>query len=772
MNKVESIFILFFVYLLSCPKIQAQAPKQNSCPIEASVSSGIYYRPYSLILSSPCEDCNLYYTLDGKEPTKLSKLFKNPIVIEKTTILLVACFNKEGKKTSPTKSYSYIFEESTKLPIVSVIIDPHHLFNPATGLFIGSKPPGSGPPPQKANYKSNRRVLAYIDFFEIDKSLAFSIPSEFKLFGGFSRMFVQKSISLRPNEKLGHKRYHHAIFPAKKYIDYKDIVLRNGGSDFGSSHFRDGLITSLGADMGLITQAYRPCIVYINGEFWGIYNLRERISKTFIARYGNVNKDSIDFMEHRAYVNEGSSKHYDNMKAYIRANDLSKDIHFEHIEKQMNVLNFLDYQSMQIFCDNKDAGGNIKFFRGQKPSDKWQWILYDTDYGFAHAGSPSSINSVAFHLESDGPRWPNPPWSTFLFRNLMKNEKAKVLFLSRFLDNMNTVLSPEYIERRVDSIVQILQEDMPRHTTRWNLAEDRWEREISKIKNFVKDRPLYIRKYLLEQFPTYGNTIDFSIKNMQAAPYSMNEHLLCSDTIFSGVYFSKLDLKLKALGRKNQQFSHWKIGDKIFKEAEITLKLEDFEKGSSVEIFVFFEPFPEVFKQDLIIKNIQSHSPFPKNIIELYNNSNDSIFAGAWRIKNTFGESFTLPNITIPPKTSWYLCNDLAWYKLENPTGENITFCPIPIQDNIYLQMPNGENAQIYNPPSAKKIQNDSPQIKIKEIRKTEGDLLQEKAQLQENEIGERENYKLDNGLKIILAFFTILAVLFFIINFYFKKNL
>ena len=775
MHKVEFSLMLLFVYILLCPQVLAQQQEPSNCNIEASIPSGIYYKPYSLILISACENCNIRYTLDGKEPNAQSNLFKNPIVVEKNTIINAACYNAAGKKISNSKTFSYIFDEQSNLPIVSLVLDPHHLFNPATGLFIGHKPPGSGTPPKKANYKSNRRVLAYIDFFEVDKSHQLWVPSEFKLFGGYSRMFAQKSIALRPNEKLGFKRYHYPFFTHRPYLEYKDIVLRNSGSDWGAAHFRDALVTSLGHDIGLITQAYRPTIVYINGKFWGIYNLRERISKTFIARYGQVHKDSIDFMEHRAYVNEGSSKHYDKMKDYMRNRDMSKEEHFDYIATQMEVLQFLDYQSIQIFIDNKDAGGNIKYFRGQKNTDKWNWILYDTDYAFGHAGALSHFNSLAFHIEANGPRWPNPPWSTFIFRNLLKSEKGKRLFVSRFLDRMNTTLAPSYIEERIDSIVALIKADMPRHIERWNLSLERWEREILKIKTFVKDRPIYMRKYLLEVFPQYGKNVYLQIINKAAAPYQINNHLLNTDTLFGGIYFSNLDLHLEAIGRKGQNFLHWKIGDSIISNETLVLKIQDFTTKDSIKIEAIFAELPSSIKNSIVLKNFKFESDIRYNALEIYNISNDSIFIGGWQLKNNYGESFALPQIYLSPKSSWYFSNDLDRYKLAYEHAQNVSFCNIPIQDNLFLQTPNGEKAPLYNvglmPSESAK---DTQQVIIKDIRKSELDSMQpstEKASNNNVLFSLHENENIDLGLKAILVIFSILAGLFLGITFYLKKK-
>ena len=110
------------------------------------------------------------------------------------------------------------------------------------------------------------------------------------------------------------------------------------------------------------------------------------------------------------------------MLKYIKKNDLAQQEHYDYIKTQMDVNNFMTYQITQIYCDNQDGGGNIKFWRPQMPNGRWRWILYDTDWGFGlHDSKAYKNNSLAFHTEPDGPKWPNPPWSTFILRKLLEN---------------------------------------------------------------------------------------------------------------------------------------------------------------------------------------------------------------------------------------------------------------------------------------------------------------------------------------------------------------
>ena len=196
-------------------------------------------------------------------------------------------------------------------------------------------------------------------------------------------------------------------------------------------------MTSLVEDWDLEIQDSRPSHVYINGKYWGIYNIREKVNRFFLQEHTDVDIDSLDLMEHRMSLKRGNAIHYQKMLKFMRENDLSDPANYAYLNSLMEVNNFMDYKIAQIFFDNQDAGGNIKFWRPQTPSGKWRWILYDTDWGFGlHNDKAYKNNSLAFHTKEGGPAWPNPEWSTFILRKLFKNVK-RIYILMNYLEAIN-----------------------------------------------------------------------------------------------------------------------------------------------------------------------------------------------------------------------------------------------------------------------------------------------------------------------------------------------
>jgi hypothetical protein len=501
-HKLYLIFIIFFSLASSSTWAQVK--------LSFSKKAGFYTTAIEVELKANNPNSVIKYTINGASPLKSGRVYRRPIQLDSTTVLkaVVATTGLEEKPRIYAQTY-LIEEDSCTLPVLSLGINPSFLFDPVKGLF--KRGPRASPrfPHKGANYYSRGEFPCTIELFETNKKRVFEGGAGFKIFGGMSRIFPQKSFALYARKsKYGNKYLKHQIFENKKQKKYKRVVMRNSGSDYGNAHFKDAFITSLGKELGLEVQAYRPAIVFINGAYWGIYNFREKLNKHYLAENFGYSKDSVDLMEHRKSLQAGSKRHYVNMQAYMAMNDLSNQASFDKVASMMDVENFMDYQIMQIYINNKDAGGNIKFWRPQTPEGKWRWILFDTDFGFGHAGRKGyDFNSLAFHTAADGPIWPNPAWSTFNLRMLLKNKGFRDLFIRRFNDCINTTFDSTKLVHGIDSFANRIRPELPRHWNRWDLSQRTWERVVKRMKTFSKKRPLFMRNHIKEMYPYVGKEV-------------------------------------------------------------------------------------------------------------------------------------------------------------------------------------------------------------------------------------------------------------------------
>lgn len=223
-----------------------------------------------------------------------------------------------------------------------------------------------------------------------------------------------------------------------------------------------------------------------------------------------------DLLENDGEVKSGSSEAYDSLMAYISSHDLSDDDYYHHVASRMDIDEFIDYQASEMYFVNTDwPGNNMVYWRAREEGGRWRWILLDTDFGFGlkESGAGADFNMIAFATQPDGPYWPNPPWSSFLLRNLIKNKT----FISRFVERCNMHLSSTFAPERVidilDRIAEAIEPEIQRQYDRWSwiVASEtgygpffttiqEWRDAIDGMRQFADARSAHMRKHLKEAF--------------------------------------------------------------------------------------------------------------------------------------------------------------------------------------------------------------------------------------------------------------------------------
>lgn len=654
--------ILHFLLLLVLVVSTVEA--QDTLILKASPKAGFYPAGTIVQLHTNQPDAIIHYKINGEN----SRRYNGSIVVDSTMVITGYAISNGTRSKTLTSSY-FIGEDSISLPVVSLSIQPYILFDPVKGLFKKGPRAAAKFPHKGANYYSRKEYSSHVEIFETNKKRVFHSPIGFKLFGGMSRIFPQKSFSLYASKsRYGNKYIRHQIFPEKKQKKYKRVVLRNSGSDFGETHFRDALITSFGKDIGLEVQAYRPAIVFINGKYWGIYNFREKLTRHYLAENFGYDKDSVNLIEHRKSVQAGSRKTYDHMRTFMRNNNLSIQENFDYVASQMDVENFMEYQILQIYIDNQDAGGNIKFWSPMKEGGRWRWILFDTDFGLGHYGRYGfRNNSLAFHTRPDGPAWPNPPWSTLNLRALLQNKAFQEQFVSRFLDRLNSTFDSSSIIPRIDQMAAGIMPELPRHWNRWKLSPKRWHTEVNRMKEFAKKRPIYMRQFLKKRFPHLGREVQLNIQVDSNGIVELNDVIPIADQ-FNGIYFQKLPATVKAKPYFGCQFSHWEMDGERINDKELTLRFSD--TLHHLKAFFIQKEHPAV--RQMIINEISVSDSLSGDWIEFYNDSDRDLDISNWHLLTADNGRFIFPpNTTIKAKDYIVICKNKERFQQAFPTCKN-----------------------------------------------------------------------------------------------------
>ncbi len=632
-----------------------------------SLAAGIYSGSQALSISHPDNSADVHYTLDGSEPDQSDPRYTSPLLISNTSVIRARAYSP-GKMPSTLITRSYLINENIDLPVISITTDPPNLWDYNTGIYMLGPDAETDFPHFGANFWQDWEKPVHVEFFETDGNLGFNANAGVKITGGWSRGFPQKSLAFFIRRRYGQAELKYPLFADQEINEFKAFALRNGGNDWDGAMIRDGMMTGLVKSLDLERQAFRPVVVFLNGEYWGIQNLREKINEDFLASHHNLDPSKIDMLENNATALEGDPEHYNMMMDYILNNNIKDTEVYENTEKLVDINNFIDYEVSQIFFDNTDwPGNNIKFWRPQTAEGKWRWILYDTDFGFDRWNSGTvSNNTLAFATETNGPNWPNPPWSTQLLRRLLENDTFKNKFINRYADHLNTIFSGVRVSSQIDSIKELVRADMSRHAIRWGRTYDAWESNVTRLKVFASQRPAYAKLHIRQKFNIGGESI-LTVQNTNAEGGLLRVNSLSiTSEQWQGAYFPGIPIQVKAIPAAGYKFSGW--------SGAVNSNIDSLELDltSSMTLIAGFAPDTSLVINEI---NYNSNSDFlVGDWVEFYNKSILPIDISGWVFKDSDDlHMFTFPDsFVINPDSYIVISRDSAAFTTGFPSVSNV----------------------------------------------------------------------------------------------------
>ena len=606
--------------------------------MQFSVQGGRFTDPFHVALSSPVEGDSIYYSLDGSMPKDGGLLYSSPLYIS-YSMTVRAQIIRSGYVDGPIISRTYLKADHSGLPIISISTDPYNLWDYQYGMYANG--PNWQPefPHFGANFWNDWERPVYLEIYDESDSLIVDMGAGSKIFGAWSRGFPQKSLSLFARSKYGTKKINYPLFEDKPIKNFEALVFRNSGNDWFSGNnqsgtmFRDAFMTGLVKHMDLERQSYRQAVVYLNGAYWGIHNIREKVNEHFIASNAEIDPDKIELMENNQVPLIGSGSHYAAMLNFIDANSMAREENYKYVKTRMDIQNFINYELTQIYYDNTDwPGNNVKFWRPAMENGKWRWILYDTDFGFGMWDrNKVSANTLAYALEPNGPGWPNPPWSTFLLRKLITNTAFRNQFINSFADHMNTTFRRDSVDHLVNELKVSIENEMYNHIGRWGGNYQNWLNRTEDLKYFGRNRTGYVQSHIIHQFGLGGkHQLTVNVLGEGAGSIRLNTIVL-RQFPWSGTYFEDVPIQLTAIPLPGHRFREW-TGAVNSTEASIEVDL-----NSASSIFAVFESDPNPDPLCVIINEINYNSDSVNataDWIELANKSDQYVDLSAWVIRD------------------------------------------------------------------------------------------------------------------------------------------
>jgi hypothetical protein len=456
--------------------------------------------------------------------------------------------------------------------------------------------------------------------------------------------------------------------------------------------FRDGLGHTLVSDLKVETQAYQPTVVYINGQYWGIHNIREKYNEAYFEEHYGITEDNLNVIKNNPSVStnveSGSAGHYLNMLAYLASHATDNNI-YDYMNTQMDIESYIDYMASQIYLSADDwPGNNIRYWKSNTGRyNRWRWVCYDMDQ--VVRSNNTRWNSILLATTPyNGNNWPNPPWSVVLFNNLLKGARFRNEFLQRITFLMNTSFSPEHIIHVVDSLQNKIRDEMPYHIQRWGgqlvadpLREswilplpgsmEAWENYVQVMRNFAVSRPDTTINMLRRYFKL-SNAVDITISNYDPdlGYLFMGPKRIPTD-VHTGKYFANIPMVLNAKPKPGYRFVRWEIYQSGLPLIENKTAMLSFIPTKNASIAAFFEP-DTVGTAPVIINEINYHSADEADAadwVELYNHAAYSVDISGWIMKDEKDDhSFEIPeNIILPVNAYYVICEDTALFREQFP---------------------------------------------------------------------------------------------------------
>ncbi|RJP71297.1 MAG: T9SS C-terminal target domain-containing protein [Ignavibacteriales bacterium] len=644
----------------------------NNGEVNFSVTSGKFNQSFQLTLEPTIAGQNIYYTLDGSEPTESSFVYQSPILVDSVTVVRARTL-AAGMLPGKISTHTYFVNNTFELPVISLTTDPVNLWSEEKGIYIlGPNADMSDYPYWGANFWQDWERPVNIEYFNTSGESEFQIDGTTKIYGSWSRLYPQKSLAIYTSDE----NIKYRLFPDKNINEFNNFVMRNSGQDWGRTFFRDAMIHSLAKDIGIDMQAYNPVLTYFNGEFFGIFNLREKINEWYIRDNYGIDPDNIDMIERDTTIIHGDAADYSELINFLRTQDITKAENYEYVKSRMDVHNYMDYMILEFFLANSDwPWNNVKIWRQKNPATKWRWIIYDTDYGFngGHLGPDADMFSEISYQDVH---------TTFLFFKLLENPEYKREFINRTADLLNTILSEEYTANRINEFKERLEPAMPKHIARWKGtfnevwwlgksidSMQEWYDNINIALNFAVKRQAFMRQQLTDKF---------GLKNGYGTIYlnaAAEEGRIKINTItpqsypWSGKYFFANSVTVSAVPNPGYRFVKW-IGLSPEDSSTVTFRFSD-----NQNITAIFEKTGD-YSGDIVVNEINYNSVNTfdtKDWVEIYNSTGNEIDLIGWK----FFDSEDTHSFEIPAGTKIHadgylvLCEDTTAFKSLFPDVKN-----------------------------------------------------------------------------------------------------
>jgi hypothetical protein len=624
----------------------ASARKEYALKPDFSHQAGFYDAPFSLTLSAE-PGLAIRYTTNGAEPTTNSPLYSSPIDVSQTTVVKARAYSTDPNvPASFVEANTYFIHETHSVPVLSI-----------SGSTL-------------ANLLAGNQAVQRGSFEYFDKGLLIDEAyGEYNRHGKDSWAYAQRGIDYITRDQMGYKSsIEHQIFPSKDRDNYQRLILKAAANDNypfqNGAHIRDAYIHTLSqvADMELDERTYEPCVIYLNGKYWGLYEMREKVDDPdFTRHYYDQGEKWLDFIKTwgGTWEEYGSRAEWDDLTNFIFTNDMSQQANYEYVKERLEVLSLIDYMIINTHTVCKDwLNWNTAWWRGRKPDGgarKWRYALWDMDATFGHYINYTNIPNI--NPNADPCYNENLP-ADFeghgeLISALMQNKEFHSLYVNRYADMNNSFLSCEYMTALLDSLIDRITPEMPRQIERWGGNYAEWEGNVQEIRDFINARCIVIDTGIVDCYDVKGPyPVTVKIKPANSESNVRVNTFVPSAYPFKGDYFAGTTLTFQAEPHPDWKFDHWEVDSNSFTPNNLaaTIQLDLADKGE-VLTAVFKPLIPCANANSFVINSTLSSITLewegPTNFISYEFGYRKTGSGSNWNTFTTIQPKYTIPGLDV-----------------------------------------------------------------------------------------------------------------------------
>ena len=484
-----------------------------------------------------------------KVQTAIDELFFAPEAVQHCITLRAAAFDDAGHRVGSVVTQSYFIRslgcDTHGLPVMAISADSLALFDYETGLLV----PGAYFDPTDPNasgnfYQSGREWERPInvEFYEPSDNSGINQQAGLRTHGGTCRRQTQKGLKIYARDEYGKKRFKHHFFESIPNESFKHLVLKPFSYQWFNYGIQDDICNRMAAQIDVESVASRPVVLFLNGEYWGIYYLKEKPDAHYLEdHFGNEDTDYNVVSNWYGFQVDGDTTSFVEMMRWVQNCDLTQEDQYARIGEMVDISSFVDYYCFELFIANNDwPANNMRCY--QLNDGKWRWIFFDGDDALTKMDFDVMDNATS----TINMGWPTDSRSTLLFRKLLENEEFKELFVSRFYILMATQFSYGVTKDYFEDAAVMVRGEVPSQCERFGLPLNlqQWEYDIMTINRFLRDRVVDMNSRIRDFFAFDDD--ELGVKMLYPNPVSENLHLILWSDGFTVTDIELYDL----MGRK------------------------------------------------------------------------------------------------------------------------------------------------------------------------------------------------------------------------------